>query len=96
MYKIPLLDTKFKMDIILKKDALNQLFEHFCVAKNSICIHVKLRTFIVQLWVANYPHFICLAFLIQDVGSDIADNVTFLYSIEEMPFHNSRHHNFHI
>ena len=90
MYKVPLLDTKFKMDITLKKDALNQLFEYFCVAQNSFCIHVRLRAFIVQLWAANHPHFICLAFLIQDMKLDIADNITSLYNMEEMPLPISR------
>jgi hypothetical protein len=88
--KVPLLDKKFRMDIILKKDALNQLFENFFVAQNSFCIHVRLRTFIVQLWAANHPHFICVAFLIQDVVLDIAVNITSLYNMEEMPLPVSR------
>jgi len=90
VYKVPLLDTKFKMDIILKKDALNKLFEYLCVAQNSICIHVRLRTFIVQLWAANHPHFLGVAFLIQDVGLDIADTITSLYNMEGMPPPHSR------
>jgi hypothetical protein len=90
VYKVPLIDTKFKMDIILKKDMVNHLFEYFGVAQNSVCIHVRLRTFIVQLWAANHPHFICVAFLIQDVRLVIADSITSLYMMEEMPLPNSR------
>jgi hypothetical protein len=84
------LDTEFKLDIILKKDALNQLFEYLCVAHNSICIHVRLRTLIVKLWAANHPHFICVAFLMQDVVLDVAGAITSLYNMEEMPLPNSR------
>jgi len=69
------------MDIILKKDALNHLFEYFCVAQNWICICVRLRTFIVQLWAANHPHFICAAFLIQEVVLYVADSITSLYNM---------------
>jgi hypothetical protein len=45
----------------------------------------------VQLWAANHPHFICVAFLIQDVGLDIADSITSLYNMEEMSLTNSRY-----
>jgi hypothetical protein len=76
MYKVPLLDTKYKMDIILKKDALNKCFEYFCFAQDSICIHVRLRKLIVKLWAANHPYLISIAFLIQDLVLDLADNIT--------------------
>jgi hypothetical protein len=72
------IDTEFKLDIILKKYALNQLFQYFCVAHNAMCIHVRLRTLKVQLWAENHPNFIRIAFLIQDVGFDVADNVPYL------------------
>jgi len=78
------------MDITLKKVTLNQLFEYFFVAQNSFCIHVRMGTLIVKLWVANHHHFICVAFLIQDMELDIADNITSLYSMEEMPLLKSR------
>ena len=78
------------MDIILKKDALNKLFEYFCFAQRSFCIHVRLRTFVVQLCAANNTHFICVAFLIQDVGLDNADNITSLHNMEELPLPISR------
>jgi len=43
----------------------------------------------VQLWAANHPLFICVTFLIQDVGLVIADNITSLYIMKEMPLPNS-------
>ena len=54
-----------------------------------MCIHVRLRIFMVQLWAANHPLFICVTFLIQDVGLVIADNITSLYIMKEMPLPNS-------
>ena len=55
-----------------------------------MCIQVRLRKFIGQMWVAYNPHFICVAFLIQDVVLDVVGNITSPYSMEDMALPNSR------
>ena len=78
------------MDITLKKNSLNQLYEYFCVAQNSICICVRLRTFMIQLIGCKSSSFYLCSLSDSGWGLDIADNITSLYNMEEMPLPVSR------